>query len=72
MKPMFFQEGGSSILYVIIFASRNGLYIGSSSHGTKLSRSELWIRLSGYCWRGNNEGVWLYSVERQYLYVSNH
>ena len=46
LKPTFFPEGGNSISYVIIVVSLNGVDVRSISHGIKLRRSELWIRLS--------------------------
>ena len=45
LKPTSYPEGGNSISSVIIVVLMNGVDLRSSSHGIKLRRSELWIRL---------------------------
>ena len=64
LKPTFFPEGGNSISYLIIVVSQNGVNVKSSLHGIKLSRSELWIWLSGYCQGSKEPGVCVPYIER--------
>ena len=63
MKPVCFPSGGNSITYVIIDASKNGIGVRSSWHGTKLSRSKLLIIISGDCWISKYLRVFLYYVD---------
>ena len=64
LKPTLFSEVGNSISYVSIVVSQNGVNVRSSSHGIKLSRSELWIWLSRYCQGSTEPGVCVTYIER--------
>ena len=64
LKPIFFPEGGNSILYVIIMVYLNGVEFGSSSQWIKFSRFEFWINISVYSWSIKELSVWFYYANR--------